>query len=101
MFTYHTIPTVTLSTIENCGGVFMDIPETLKIVRALANGLDPVSGKNLEENSTCRQPQVIKALNRAISALVQEKNASNASYQCFSFVDRTEDEKFVTKSAAE
>ncbi len=51
----------------------MDIPETLKIVRALANGVDPETGKNLEENSTCRRPLVIKALNRAIGALVQEQ----------------------------
>jgi len=51
----------------------MDIPETLKIVRALANGVDPETGTNLDENSTCRHPLVVKALNRAISALVHEQ----------------------------
>ncbi len=51
----------------------MDIAETLKIVRALANGVDPETGGNLEQNSTCCQPRVVKALNRSISALVQEQ----------------------------
>jgi hypothetical protein len=51
----------------------MDIPETLKIMRTLANGVDPETGKNLDENSTCRKPRVVKALNRAISALVHEE----------------------------
>ena len=51
----------------------MDIPETLKIVRALANGVDPETGKNLDESSICRQQQIVKALNRAISSLVQEQ----------------------------
>jgi hypothetical protein len=51
----------------------MDIPETLKIIRSLANGLDPDSGKGIHENSICRRPQVVKAFNRAISSLVQEQ----------------------------
>jgi len=51
----------------------MDIPETLKIIRTLANGVDPETGKNFDENSTCRKPRVVKALNRAISALVKEE----------------------------
>ena len=51
----------------------MDIPETLKIMRTLANGADPETGTMLESNSICRRPQVVKALNRAISALVHEQ----------------------------
>ena len=51
----------------------MDIPETLKIMRGLANGIDSETGDKLEENSACRRPQVVKALNRAISALVHEQ----------------------------
>jgi hypothetical protein len=51
----------------------MDIPETLKIIRALANGTNPETGVALEENSICRRPQIVKALNRAISTLVQEE----------------------------
>jgi hypothetical protein len=42
-------------------------------MRSLANGVDPSTGDKIEANSTCRQPQVIKALNRAISSLVQEE----------------------------
>ena len=51
----------------------MDIAETLKIMRTLANGVDPATGNKLDDKSTCRQPQVVKALNRAISSLVQEE----------------------------
>lgn len=51
----------------------MDVAETLKIMRTLANGVDPETGNKLDDKSTCRQPQVVKALNRAISALVQEE----------------------------
>lgn len=51
----------------------MDIPETLKIMRALANGVDPETGSKLEDNSLYRRPQIVKALNRSISALVQEQ----------------------------
>src|SRR5437764_9059006 len=53
--------------------VLMDIQEALKIMRALANGTNPVNGESLEEGSVCRQPQTVRALNRAISALVAEQ----------------------------
>ena len=49
----------------------MDFDEALKIVRALANGTHPDTGEALEASSICRQPQAIKALNRAICALVE------------------------------
>src|SRR5438034_10732420 len=52
---------------------FMDIQEALKIMRALANGTNPENGESLEEGSVCRQPQTVRALNRAISALVAEQ----------------------------
>lgn len=48
----------------------MDIQEALKIMRALANGTNPENGEALEESSVCRQPRTVRALNRAISALV-------------------------------
>jgi hypothetical protein len=70
----------------------MDISETLKIVRALANGLDPESGANLDASSTCRKPQVIKALNRAISSLVQEhKREERKPVNAFRRWTQTED----------
>jgi hypothetical protein len=51
----------------------MDIPETLKIMRALANEKNRDTGFAWEETSICRQPQTVKALNRAITALVREQ----------------------------
>jgi hypothetical protein len=49
----------------------MEIQEAVTIMRALAGGLDPESGKPLEPDSLCRKPAVVKALNRALGALVQ------------------------------
>ncbi len=51
----------------------MDIQEALKIMRALANGKNPENGEALEESTVCRQPQTVRATNRAISALVAEQ----------------------------
>src|SRR5437763_5814466 len=39
-------------------------------MRGLANGKDPRDGEVLEERPVCRQPHTVRALNRAISALV-------------------------------
>jgi hypothetical protein len=50
----------------------MNTQEALSVLRALANGTDP-QGNKIDESSACRQPQVVKALNRAISALVREE----------------------------
>jgi len=49
----------------------MEIQEALKIVRALASGLDPENNAALPADSLCRRPQLVKALNRALGALVQ------------------------------
>jgi len=49
----------------------VEFDEALTIMRALANGKNPQTGEPLEASSICRQPQTIKALNRAISALVE------------------------------
>jgi hypothetical protein len=51
----------------------MDIQEALKTLRSLANGLEPETEKALPEGSVCRNQTVVKALNRGISALVQEE----------------------------
>ena len=51
----------------------MNIEETLKLMRSLANGTDPETGAALEETNICRRPLMIKALNRALSSLVQEQ----------------------------
>ena len=49
----------------------MENQEALTIMRALASGVDPSTGVALEATSICRRPQVIKALNRSLGALVQ------------------------------
>jgi len=49
----------------------MDNIEAIKLMRALAGGLDPESSQPLEATSLCRRPQVVKALNRALGALIQ------------------------------
>jgi len=70
----------------------MDIQETLKTMRALANGIDPETGNKLEEDSICRRPQIVKALNRAISALVhEEKREQRKPTNAFRSWRRTED----------
>src|SRR5262245_20483238 len=92
MFICHRIRPDISSTLGARGGVFMDIAETLKIMRSLANGVDPSSGNKIEESSTCRQPDVVKALNRAISSLVQEeKREQRKPTNAFRSWTRTED----------
>jgi hypothetical protein len=38
----------------------MEIQEALKIMRALANGVNPQTGEALETNSVCRQAETAK-----------------------------------------
>jgi len=49
----------------------MENQEALAIMRGLASGMNPETGVALEAGSICRQPQVVKALNRALGALLQ------------------------------
>ena len=49
----------------------MENQEALTIMRALASGTNPETGVALEAESICRRPQVVKALNRALGALLQ------------------------------
>ncbi|HXZ40995.1 MAG TPA: hypothetical protein VEG68_09650 [Terriglobales bacterium] len=51
----------------------MEIEQAVNVIRALANGVHPESGAALEENSICRTPDAIKALNRALAALVAQQ----------------------------
>ena len=50
----------------------MEIEEAIKVIRALADGVDPGTGKSLEESAICRQPESVKALNRALASLVAQ-----------------------------
>jgi DNA-binding NarL/FixJ family response regulator len=51
----------------------MEIAQAIKIIRALANGVHPESGVALEDGSICRAPDAVKALNRALAALVAQE----------------------------
>jgi hypothetical protein len=49
----------------------METSQAISIVRALANGLDPQDGAALDVRSPLRRHEVIVALNRALTALMQ------------------------------
>jgi hypothetical protein len=51
----------------------MEIQEAIKVIRALANGMDPETGAALKEDSVCRVAHNVKALNRALGALVSQE----------------------------
>lgn len=70
----------------------METQEALKVMRALAGGRHPETGEALEAGSTCRQPQVVRALNRAINALVhEEQREKNKPAHAFKAWTRAED----------
>ena len=50
----------------------MDTEEAIKIVRALASGQNPASGETLPADDICLSAESVKALNKALSALVQQ-----------------------------
>jgi hypothetical protein len=64
----------------------MEIQDAIRVIRALANGLDPESGEALKDDSVCRIPNSVKALNRALGALVlqeereREKPGNSGTY---------------------
>lgn len=47
----------------------MQTSEALNIIRALADGINPITGEVLEEDSLCQNPQIIRALFAAAQAL--------------------------------
>lgn len=51
----------------------MDVNEALSIIRALANGIDPTTGEEFMHDSPYQDPQVIRALYAAVSALEKER----------------------------
>lgn len=51
----------------------MEILDAIKIVRSLANGMDPETEVALPDDSVCKKPVAIKALNRALAALVVQE----------------------------
>ena len=47
----------------------MEISETLRVVRSLADGVDPISGESYPMSSPYQHPQVVRALFHAVYAL--------------------------------
>jgi hypothetical protein len=47
----------------------MEIEETIRIMRALADGTNPETGETLEANSIYRNPRIAAALNRSLGVL--------------------------------
>jgi len=48
---------------------FMEIQEALKIMRALADGVDPVTAETFQPDSLYRNPQCVCAFHKAVGAL--------------------------------
>ena len=52
----------------------MELEEAITVVRSLAEGVDPGTKELCAEDSICRNPHVVKALNRALAALVAQQD---------------------------
>jgi hypothetical protein len=48
----------------------MEIQEAIKVIRALADGVNRETRDLLKDDSICRNSQAVMALNRALAALV-------------------------------
>ena len=56
----------------------MDAIQSLTIIRSLADGVNPYSGKVLSYNGPYQQPDTVRALHTAIKALEKSRKASAA-----------------------
>jgi hypothetical protein len=72
----------------------MELQEAIATIRTLADGLDPATREALAATDACRQPQSVKALNRALAALVaQQEREKRAPSNANKSWARTEDEQ--------
>jgi hypothetical protein len=51
----------------------MEFEEAIRIIRSLSNALDPETQQALPPEAVCRRPACVKALNRAVGALIAEQ----------------------------
>ena len=51
----------------------MEKSKAIDILRLLADGMHPVTGEQLEKNHVVNKPDVIRALNTAVGALLSEE----------------------------
>jgi hypothetical protein len=76
----------------------MEIEQALKILRSLANGTHPDTGETLPDDSVYRNSQTIRALNRAVSALVSEEEwKKNRPVNAFRYWTRAEEERICAE----
>ena len=47
----------------------MDIERAKKLLSALADGVNPLTGELLGRDSVCNRPEIVRALNTAVSEL--------------------------------
>jgi hypothetical protein len=72
----------------------MEIQEAIKVIRALADGVQPETREALKDDSVCRNPQVVMALNRALAALVtQEQRELKKPASAGQYWSRAEDKQ--------
>jgi len=72
----------------------MEIQEAIRMIRALADGVNPDTGEILTEDSICRNPKAVMALNRALAALVtQQQRELKKPGSAGKYWERAEDEQ--------
>lgn len=59
----------------------MKISETLKIIRALADGINPFTGEIFQDDSPYQNPQMVRALYKAIEALESQEKREQKKKQ--------------------
>lgn len=76
----------------------MEIAEALNVVRALAGGTHPETGEALGADSLYRKPQVVRAMNRALGALLQaEERERSTPANAGRYWSRDEDAKLCAE----
>ena len=59
----------------------MQTSEALRIIHTLADGVDPVSGEVLAQDSAYQQPQLMRALYACIRALERQEQRERRGFQ--------------------
>jgi hypothetical protein len=72
----------------------MEVEEAITIVRSLAYGVDPATKQTCADDSVYRNPHVVKALNRALGALLsQQERDRNKATSAGKYWTHAEDEQ--------
>jgi hypothetical protein len=72
----------------------MEVQEAVTIMRALADGVNPETRESCANDSVYRNPQVVKALNRAVGALLsQQERDRNRPTSAGKYWNHAEDEQ--------